>query len=168
MINNNVLEYKGYHTRVEFDANDRILTGKIEGITDFVNFECEDLKDVEKEFHEAVDGYIEFCKEAGKEPEKEYKGTFNVRIKPELHKQLAVRAFKENETLNSAVEKAIEEYVNGKEKRKDIDKKGIRVEASLISNEAKYKSNQSVRSQSTVVNINDYRTAGARYSVEEM
>lgn len=72
----NVLEYKGYHTRVELDTDDMILVGKIEGINDFVNFECENLDEVEKEFHQAVDDYLEFCAEMGKNPEKEYKGAF--------------------------------------------------------------------------------------------
>ena len=64
-----------------------MLRGKIEGINDFVNFEYADIQNVEKEFHEAVDDYLEFCKEVGKEPDKEYKGSFNVRISLELHKK---------------------------------------------------------------------------------
>ena len=45
------------------------------------------------------------------EPEKEYKGTFNVRIQPLLHKKLVVFAIKNGETLNSVVGKAIESYI---------------------------------------------------------
>lgn len=86
-----VLEYKGYHTKIEFDVR-----GKIEGINDYVDFECEKICDVEKEFHAAVDSYLEFCEEVGKQLEKEYKGTFNVRISPELHKRLAVVPVMEN------------------------------------------------------------------------
>lgn len=116
MMKNNILEYKGYHTKVEFDSEECVLRGKIEGINDLVNFECEDIKRVEKEFHEAVDDYLEFCKEVGKEPDKEYKGTFNVRINPELHKRLANMAMKNGDTLNATVEKAIQEYVSEERK----------------------------------------------------
>ncbi|MCI8852479.1 MAG: type II toxin-antitoxin system HicB family antitoxin [Lachnospiraceae bacterium] len=112
MIKNNVLEYKGYHTKVEFDSEALVLRGKIEGIHDLVNFECENMKDVVKEFHEAVDDYLEFCKEVGKEPDKEYKGTFNVRINPELHKKLAMTAVKNGDSLNASVEKAIQKYIS--------------------------------------------------------
>lgn len=112
-MKNNILEYKGYHTRVEYDAVDFVIRGKIEGINDFVEFECEDLKAVELEFHQAVDDYLEFCAEVGKTPEKEYKGSFNVRISPELHKKLAIMASKNGESLNCSVEKAIEQYVSG-------------------------------------------------------
>lgn len=107
----NVLEYKGYHTNVEFDAESFKLRGKIEGINDYVDFEVENPQDVEKEFRLAVDDYLEFCAEIGKNPEKEYKGTFNVRIDPELHKQIACLASKNGESLNSAVEKAIKSYI---------------------------------------------------------
>lgn len=39
-MKNNVLEYKGYHTKVEFDSEELVLRGKIEGINDLVDFEC--------------------------------------------------------------------------------------------------------------------------------
>lgn len=103
----NLLEYKGYHTRVEFDAESMCLRGKIEGINDYVDFEADQISDVEAEFHAAVDDYLEFCAKVGKNPEKEYKGSFNVRISPELHKALAICAFKDGCSLNAEVEKAI-------------------------------------------------------------
>jgi predicted HicB family RNase H-like nuclease len=109
----NIFEYKGYHTKIEFNAETFKLRGKIEGIRDLVNFESDSAREIEKEFHNAVDDYLEFCKEVGKEPEKEYRGTFNVRISPKLHRELAVMASKQNESLNQLVEKAIQEFVRG-------------------------------------------------------
>lgn len=108
----NVLEYKGYHTRLEIDAESFTIRGKIEGINDYVDFQSTSLAEIEQEFQSAVDDYLEFCREVGKEPDKEYKGTFNVRISPELHKRLAVRAFKNGDSLNATVEKAISEYLS--------------------------------------------------------
>ncbi len=107
----NVLEYKGYHSKIEFIAEDKVLYGKIEGINDLVSFQSGNIADIEEEFHKAVDDYLDFCKEVGKEPDKEYRGTFNVRISPELHKRLALYALKCGESLNSSVEKAIVQYV---------------------------------------------------------
>lgn len=107
----NILEYKGYHAKIEFDSEDLVLRGKIEGIKDLVNFESTDISNVEEEFHAAVDDYLEFCKEVGKEPDKEYRGTFNIRISPDLHKRLAIVAMQNGDTLNATVEKAIVEYV---------------------------------------------------------
>ena len=107
-----MLEYKGYHTVVRYYAEDGVLRGIIEGINDYVDFQTTNIADVEKEFRIAVDDYLVFCEEVGKEPEKEYKGTFNVRIKPELHRRLALRALENGDSLNRAVEKAVSMYLS--------------------------------------------------------
>ena len=112
-MKNNIFEYKGYHTIIEFDTETCTLRGKIEGIDDFVNFESKDVSKIESEFHDAVDDYLEFCNEVGKSPDKVYKGIFNVRINPILHKKAALLARKGNESLNKLVENAIEAYVEG-------------------------------------------------------
>ena len=112
----NILEYKGYHTKVEYDSQDHILYGKIEGINDYVNFESDNPDDVENEFHSAVDDYLSFCEEVGKAPEKEYKGSFNVRISPELHRKLALVAYKKGDSLNKCVEEALSAYVSADSK----------------------------------------------------
>lgn len=104
---NNILEYKGYYTKIEYSVEDQVLYGKIEGIKDLVNFECENLTDVEKEFQDAVDDYLAFCEDLGQSPEKPYKGVFNVRVSPELHRKAAIAADKKGETLNAFVTDAI-------------------------------------------------------------
>ena len=68
----NQLEYKGYYTDIVIDFEAKQFYGEIEGINDFVNF-MSDISDgvpgIIKEFHSAVDDYLEFSKEVGKEPE---------------------------------------------------------------------------------------------------
>jgi len=105
----NILEYKGYYTRIEFSIEDRVLHGKIEGINDLVNFEAENADDIETAFHEAVDDYLEFCKETRTEPSKPYKGVFNVRLTPEKHRMAAMEAINEGITLNQFVCQAVDE-----------------------------------------------------------
>ena len=69
-MNPNTLEYKGYTTKIDYDVEDRLFYGKIEGISDLVDFCSKTFDTIEKEFHEAVDGYLEICEEVGKEPER--------------------------------------------------------------------------------------------------
>lgn len=109
----NILEYKGYYTKIEYSAEDRVLYGKIEGIRDLVNFESDNIEGVEQEFRSAVDDYLAFCEDLGQNPEKAYKGVFNVRITPELHREAAIAADKNNETLNAFVANAISRAVQG-------------------------------------------------------
>ena len=64
-----VLTYKGYSTVIEFDSESKVLYGKIEGINDLVTFENDSAKEIEKEFHDAVDDWLEFKKEIDNEVE---------------------------------------------------------------------------------------------------
>lgn len=67
----NRLEYKGYHTNIEIDFEANEFYGEIEDISDFVNF-ISDVRDgvqgIIREFHSAVDDYLDFCCEIGKVP----------------------------------------------------------------------------------------------------
>lgn len=107
----NILNYKGYMAKIDFDADSKVLCGKIEGITDLVTFESSSADDIVKEFYNAVDDYLSFCKNIGKEPEKSYKGIFNVRIPPDLHRKAAMSAIKKGVTLNGLITDAIQSYL---------------------------------------------------------
>lgn len=112
MRNNSFMKYKGYSARPEYSAEDRIFYGKILGISDLVDFQAENAKDLEPEFHKAVDDYLAFCAEIGKNPDKEYSGMFNVRISPDLHREASEYAQIEGVTLNKVVEQAIKSMVH--------------------------------------------------------
>lgn len=107
----NMLEYKGYYGTVEFSAADDILFGKIIGVNSLISFEGDSVQSLKEDFEGAIDDYLEMCEEKGVEPEKAYKGSFNVRVSPELHKSLAMYSAIHGKTLNSTVEEAIEHYV---------------------------------------------------------
>lgn len=104
---NNILEYKSYIGSVEFSSADKVFFGKVVGIKDLVTFEGESVKELENAFHEMVDDYLLTCKQLGKEPEKTYKGTFNVRLSSDLHKKAALLANRRNLSLNQFVNFAL-------------------------------------------------------------
>ncbi|MCL2694234.1 MAG: type II toxin-antitoxin system HicB family antitoxin [Oscillospiraceae bacterium] len=109
---NNALSYKDYYGTVEFCLEDKILFGRVIGINDHITYEGFDVKSLQDDFQNAVDAYIEHCIEIGKKPQKTYKGSFNIRIKPDLHSQLVVYSDLHGMSLNSTVEKAIQEYIS--------------------------------------------------------
>jgi len=119
-MSKNILTYKGYSTRVEYSAADCVLHGKIEGIADLVNFESETVEGVEIAFHEAVDDYLAFCKDIGQEPDKEYKGSFNVRVDPKLHRELDRAAYNEGISMNQLIETALEQYIENYKQTSDM------------------------------------------------
>ncbi len=110
-----VLSYKGFIGSVHFNAEDRVFHGKIEGINDLVTFEGKGVDEPIKAFHEEVDDYIELCKEQGKEPLRSYKGSFNVRVSPDIHRRAVETATKKGLSLNQLVQKAIEKELIHKE-----------------------------------------------------
>lgn len=81
--------------------------GKLEGIDDLATFEGANVAELRRSFEEAVDDYLEICRSLDKAPHKSYKGTFNVRIKPNLHKQAAYKSADLGLSLNRFVEQAI-------------------------------------------------------------
>lgn len=110
---NNTIEYKGYVGSVEFSEADGIFYGKVMGIRALVSYEGTNAKELIDDFHGAVDDYLELCAAEGKEPEKAYKGSFNVRISPELHKQAVIFAAAHQMSLNSFVENALRTSLAG-------------------------------------------------------
>jgi predicted HicB family RNase H-like nuclease len=69
------------------------------------------LESLRKDFEEMIDDYLEECAEDGVEPQKPYRGSFNVRVSPELHRTLALYSASHGQTLNSTVEEALKRYV---------------------------------------------------------
>lgn len=102
-----VLEYKGYVTKVHYDAKAHLLYGKVQGIVDAVNYESTTIEGVEAAFHDSVDRYLDFCSAVKRRPAKAFKGQFNVRLKPALHKAMALWAMEHHTTLNTAMEEAV-------------------------------------------------------------
>lgn len=72
------------------------------------------IDELRNDFESAVDDYLELCEEKGIEPDKTYKGSFNVRISPSLHRSLALYSAAHNQSLNASVEAAIEYYISSK------------------------------------------------------
>lgn len=106
------MEYKEYIAKIQYSTEDNVFFGVIEGIADLVTFEGTSIEELEKEFKDAVDDYLNMCNEVGKNPDKPYKGQFNVRIDPQLHREVVFKAARENITLNQAVGNALREYVS--------------------------------------------------------
>lgn len=101
------MEYKGYVGSVEFSEEDSLFYGKVMGIRALLSYEGNNARELIDDFHAVVDEYLLLCAAEGKEPEKAYKGSFNVRISPELHKQAAIYSTTHGVSLNSFIESAI-------------------------------------------------------------
>jgi len=114
MIKSDLINYKGYWGSVHFDSVEELFFGKIEFIRDLINYEALDAKSLIKSFYEAVDSYLEDCNQLDKTPDKPFKGSFNVRVDPELHKEASLYALQHGDTLNGVVKKALNQFIQNK------------------------------------------------------
>ena len=103
----NALRYKDYQGAVTFE--DGRLIVQLLHIDDFVTAECDKASEAQAVFEELVEDYLETCSAIGKEPSKPFKGSFNVRVSPALHKHAAIAAVDEGESLNTWVMRAMEQ-----------------------------------------------------------
>lgn len=109
------LKYKDFIGSVEVDTHDRLLFGKVLFINSLLMYHGNTLDELEAAFHEAVDEYLKLCERKGMEPERSFTGTFQVRVGPERHKQLAAMAELQGLSLNALVNQLIDrETASGK------------------------------------------------------
>jgi len=127
-----MMEYKGYYGSVHYSDEDRIFYGKIEFVRALVSYEGTDVKSLRKAFEEAVDDYILTCKQQGKEPEKVFKGSFNVRIGSQLHREIALNALEKGITLNKYIVDVIEKELGAEESWSKSRKGGQRQKVSEV------------------------------------
>jgi len=106
-----MMNYKGYYGSVHYSDEDSVFHGKIEFIRSLVTYEGRDVKGLRKAFENAVDDYLELCAQEGKEPEKPFKGSFNVRTGSELHRKATLFARAKGTNLNKVVAEALEKYL---------------------------------------------------------
>ncbi len=110
-----VLTYKDFFGSVHFDSDDQVFHGKIEGIEDLVTFEGTSVSELVQSFEDAVEDYLDLCNQTGKKPEKSYRGSFNVRIPPELHRKAVREAIADGVSLNQFIQRVLETLLASKE-----------------------------------------------------
>lgn len=116
---NDNLKYKEYTSTIHFSAEDELFYGKVVGINDVIVFEGKSVAELKRAFKEAIDDYLDTCKELNKEPEKAYKGSFNVRVPLQLHRAAALAAAQKSMSLNEFVKVALSYTIRH---QNDIDK----------------------------------------------
>ena len=101
-----VLLHKDFQGSVDFVDGHLLL--QILHIDDVITTEVDRASEAQGAFEELVDDYLSTCAETGTEPCKPFKGSFNVRVTPDLHKQVAMAAAEERVSMNAWIEAALE------------------------------------------------------------
>ncbi|MBW2712983.1 MAG: type II toxin-antitoxin system HicB family antitoxin [Deltaproteobacteria bacterium] len=103
-----MMKYKGYVGVVEYDNESKVLSGEVAGTRAVIHFQSTSAKQVEKEFRNSVDFYLESCAKRGRQPEKPFSGKFALRMSEELHRRAFLQAKSGRKSLNAWLVSLIE------------------------------------------------------------
>ena len=62
--------YKGYTGSVEYSPEDKCLFGQVQGIPSLISYEGQTLEELEADFRDSIDYYLELCAEKHYTPER--------------------------------------------------------------------------------------------------
>ena len=106
-----ILTYKGYQGRFEYDPDADIFHGQVINLSDIITFQGRSIDELKTAIADSVEDYLEFCAEEGKTPEKPYSGRFNVRLSPQVHQRIALKAARDGVSLNNWVASTLSKAV---------------------------------------------------------
>ena len=107
-----IMRYKGYWAEIRYSDEDECFCGKIEGLkSTLISFEGTTVKELKKDFRNAIDSYLKACKDLKQKPEKQCKGSLNVRLGIELHTKAKMRSIEENISINELIKNAVAAYL---------------------------------------------------------
>lgn len=101
------MTYKGIEGTCEVSVEDGVLHGKLILKGDVVTYEAKTPAGLHRQFRAAVDDYLAHCAERNREPDRPFKGLFNIRISPEEHENATKCAKAQRKSLNAFVRSAI-------------------------------------------------------------
>lgn len=106
------MKYRGYWAEIKYSDEDECFCGYIEGLkNDLISFEGESVKELKKDFKDAIDEYLNTCKKINKDPEKQCKGSLNVRLGTKLHNEAKMKSIEQNISINELIKNAVALYL---------------------------------------------------------
>lgn len=103
------LTYKDYFGTMRIDVEQGMLFGHVVGMNDKIIYQGKTVKELENDFRESIDEYIEFCKEVGKKPEKSFTGNILFRATAQRHSMIALAAQHCGKSINAWLSDLVDE-----------------------------------------------------------
>jgi len=107
----NTLSYKGFTARIEFDPDDNIFFGRVLGVRDIIGFHGETVTELIADFHNAINHYLDVCRQRGEKPQKTYSGKLTLRISPDTHANIAAAAAHTGKSINKWVAETLDHVI---------------------------------------------------------
>jgi len=108
----NNLEYKGYFGSVDYIKDEKRFYGIVLGMTkDSITYEGDTIEELENDFINAIESYLDGCRELGIKPRKGYNGVLNIRIPSEIHGKVAMISERSGISINAFIRNSIERQI---------------------------------------------------------
>lgn len=107
----NIMKIDGYEAVINYDPDIEMFRGEFINLNGSADFYATDIAGLQKEGKLSLDMLLKMCREDGVEPKKSYSGKFNVRISPEQHESLALKAAATGKSINQVVVESIADTV---------------------------------------------------------
>jgi predicted HicB family RNase H-like nuclease len=104
----NIMRYKGYIARIDFEEENGVFAGNVLGLTEPISFYGASVDELRGDFEFAIDHYLAACREAGVVPEKQVAGKVLIRLAPEVHAAALIRAKSMGVSLNTWIAQAVQ------------------------------------------------------------
>ncbi len=118
---NNSMSYKGYTVSMVFDAEDKIIVGRVLDVDDIISFHGSSVAEFESNFHATIEDYLAASIDLNSAPERPASGKVMLRIAPEIHAAALKAAARSGTSLNKWAEGAL-----GKAARKPTPRAVVR------------------------------------------
>lgn len=109
---NSIMKYKGYWAEIKYSDEDECFYGIVEGLKNSsISFEGTTVKELKRDFKSAIDFHLQYCKENNEIPEKQCKGSLNVRLGVDLHNKAKMKSIEKNISINELIKNAVIMYL---------------------------------------------------------
>ena len=109
----NAMTHKGITARIEFDERDGIFVGHVLGVRDIIGFHGETVAKLRAACADAINDYLDDCRERGIEPIKPASGKMMLRVPPEVHADALRAAELAGKSLNQWAGEVLREAAHG-------------------------------------------------------
>jgi predicted HicB family RNase H-like nuclease len=103
----NIMRYKGYLARIDYDEADRVFAGNVLGLAERISFHGASVDELRGDFEFAIDHYLSVCREAGVAPQKQAGGRVLLRLPAETHAEALIAAQAAGLSLNEWLQNAV-------------------------------------------------------------
>ena len=109
----NILTYRGYRARIDFDARENVFVGEVLGMSEELRFHGGSIEELRGDFEFAIDHYLRDCEASGVSPVHTASGKVLLRLAARQHAAALVAAKSEGISLNDWLKRAVEKALAG-------------------------------------------------------